>query len=78
MQCHKQKFSFLGFLSFSSSVLVDNKHNNISVNFREAFLPLGSIGIFHTHKKILNPPIIFLVFILHSTVSYKLLGKMYS
>lgn len=46
---YKQKFNFPGFLSFSSSVLVHNKHN-IFVNFREALLPLGSPGYLHSKQ----------------------------
>lgn len=76
MQCHKQKFSFLGFLSFSSSVLVEKKHKNISVNFREAFLPLSSLGILYTII-FKNPSIIFLGFILNYYLT-NYLENMYS
>lgn len=71
------QLSFLHFLSFSSSVLVDNKHSNISVNFRVAFLPLGSLGFFTQKKNFKSPPVIFLVFTLHYYLT-NYLENMYS
>lgn len=58
----KQKFNLPGFLSFSSSVLVHNKHNML-VNFREAVLPLGSPGLSLLKTKPVLPFFLFLFYV---------------
>lgn len=69
----KQKFNFPGFLSFSSSVLVHNKHN-ILVNFREAVLPLGSPEYLYSKQNLF---FLFFIFILRGYF-IKYLENMYS